>query len=147
METSKVDMFIMKYGKYFPANNIPFIREKLLKSDDSIYASLFASKFKDPFIALLLSIAVGPLGADRFYLQKPGTAIIKLILTIIYTVASITLQVYVRTNNVDVKQTLIVSGLCVVLVFAVVIWYFIDIFCAQQRAKEINQKLLLTILN
>ena len=79
MEQQKVDMFMMVNNKYFPESQILFIRQRLLAADDSKEGLLHAIQFKDPTIALILSILIGELGIDRFYIGDTGLGIGKLL--------------------------------------------------------------------
>lgn len=79
MEQQKVDMFMMMNNKYLPESQILFIREHLLAADDSKESLLHAVQFKDPTIALILSLLTGNLGIDRFYIGDTGLGIGKLI--------------------------------------------------------------------
>lgn len=79
MEQQKVDMFIMTNSSSLPTQQIPFIREKLLAMDDSKWLTLSTIKFKNPFVALMLSIFLGCYGADRFYLEETSKGAGKLL--------------------------------------------------------------------
>jgi TM2 domain-containing membrane protein YozV len=79
MDQQKVDMFMMMNNKYLPESQILFIRERLLAADDSKEGLLHAIQFKDPTIALILSLLTGELGIDRFYIGDTGLGIGKLI--------------------------------------------------------------------
>ena len=79
MEQQKVDMFMMMNNKYLPESQILFIRERLLAADDSKEGLLHAVQFKDPMIALVLSLLTGQLGVDRFFIGDTGLGIGKLI--------------------------------------------------------------------
>ena len=79
MEQQKVDMFMMMNNKYLPESQILFIRERLLAADDSKGGFLHTIQFKDPTIALILSLLTGELGIDRFYIGDTGLGIGKLI--------------------------------------------------------------------
>ena len=79
MEQQKVDMFMMMNNKYLPESQILFIRERLLAADDSKESLLHTVQFQDPIIALILSLFVGNLGIDRFYIGDTGLGIGKLI--------------------------------------------------------------------
>lgn len=72
-------MFMMMNNKYLPESQILFIRERLLAADDSKEGLLHAVQFKDPTIALILSLLTGNLGIDRFYIGDTGLGIGKLI--------------------------------------------------------------------
>ena len=79
MEQQKVDMFMMMNTKYFPEAQIPFIRQHLLSVDESKEGILHTIQFKDPIISLVLSLLVGGLGIDRFYIGDTGLGIGKLV--------------------------------------------------------------------
>ena len=79
MEQQTVDMFMMMNNKYFPEAQIPFIRQHLLSVDESKEGILHTIQFKDPIISLVLSLLVGGLGIDRFYIGDTGLGIGKLV--------------------------------------------------------------------
>ena len=79
MDINKVDMYIMTNQKYFPAEKIPFLREKLLNMDESKFAMLSAINLKDPTIILIISLFLGYLGIDRFMVGDIGLGILKLL--------------------------------------------------------------------
>ena len=79
MEQQKVDMFMMMNNKYFPEAQIPFIRQHLLSVDENKEGILHTIQFKDPIISLVLSLLVGGLGIDRFYIGDTGLGIGKLV--------------------------------------------------------------------
>ena len=79
MDAQKVDMFLMTSGKYFESHRIPMIREKLLEMDDSKFVMLQSLNFKDTTTSLILSILIGALGIDSFYLGDTGLGIAKLL--------------------------------------------------------------------
>lgn len=79
MEAQKVDMFIMSNGKFFESHQMNMIRERLLALDDSKWAMLSTTQFKDPTTILIISILAGSLGIDRFLIGDTGLGIGKLI--------------------------------------------------------------------
>lgn len=79
MEAQKVDMFIMTNGGNIPEQKIPFVREKLLALDDSKWDSLSTIQFKSPTTALIISLFLGCIGIDRFYIGHNGLGIGKLL--------------------------------------------------------------------
>lgn len=79
MDQSKVDVFIMNNSDKLPEQQLPFIREKLLTLEDSKWIVLSTVRFKDPTIAIVLSVFVGFYGVDRFYLGQAGLGIGKLL--------------------------------------------------------------------
>ena len=70
---------MMMNNKYLPESQILFIRERLLAADESKEGLLHAIQFKDPMIALVLSLLTGQLGVDRFFIGDTGLGIGKLI--------------------------------------------------------------------
>ena len=79
MDKQKVDMFIMTNQKYFPANKIFYIKEKLNQLSDDKELVLNTLEFKEPTTLLIVSILLGSLGIDRFMIGDTGIGILKLL--------------------------------------------------------------------
>jgi hypothetical protein len=79
MEAQKVDMFLMTNGKFFEGHQLGYIRESLLKLDDSKFLQLQSVNLKDPTISLIVSLIGGHLGIDRFIIGDTGLGIAKLL--------------------------------------------------------------------
>jgi TM2 domain-containing membrane protein YozV len=79
MDAQKVDMYLMTNAKYFQAQHLNYIREKLLAADDSKWMMIHSVELKDPTTILIISIIVGHLGIDRFLLGDTGLGVVKLI--------------------------------------------------------------------
>lgn len=79
VDKQKVDMFIMTNQKYFPAEKIMFLKEKLSKIDDTKFSMLSCIELKDPTTILLISLFLGGLGVDRFMLKETGMGVLKLL--------------------------------------------------------------------
>ena len=79
MDQNKVDMYIMTNQKYFPAEKIMYIKEKLSAMDESKLMMLQTIELKDPTTILLVSIFLGSLGIDRFMLGDIVMGILKLL--------------------------------------------------------------------
>ncbi len=79
MEAQKVDMFLMTNSKFFESHQINAIRDRLISIEDSKWAMLTTTQFKDPTILLIVSILAGSLGIDRFMLGDTGLGIGKLL--------------------------------------------------------------------
>lgn len=79
MDQNKVDMYIMTNQKYFPAEKIMYIKEKLAAMDENKFAMISTIEMKDPTTILLVSIFLGGLGVDRFMLGDIGMGVLKLL--------------------------------------------------------------------
>ncbi len=79
MEQQKVDMYIMSNQKYFPAEKIVYLKEKLMAMDESKFALLSSIEFKDPTTILLISLFLGGWGVDRFMVKDTGMGVLKLL--------------------------------------------------------------------
>lgn len=79
MDQQKVDMFIMNNNSKLPENQVHLLRERLLKVDDDKWFTISSIQFKDPTTALLLSLFLGCMGIDRFYLGHTGLGVGKLL--------------------------------------------------------------------
>ena len=79
MDSSKVDMYIMANAKFFEGHQIPALRDRLLKMDDSKFILLQTLNLKDPTTILIVSLLAGPLAIDRFMLGDTGLGVAKLL--------------------------------------------------------------------
>ena len=79
MDAQKVDMFVMTNQKYFPAEKIVFLKQKLMEVDESKFTLASTVELKDPTTILLLSLFLGGLGVDRFMLHETGMDVLKLL--------------------------------------------------------------------
>lgn len=79
MDANKVDLFISSRVDYFPTEMLPVIRQQLLAAPESAWARISMLQFKSPMVALVLSIILGYLGIDRFYIGDVGLGIGKLL--------------------------------------------------------------------
>jgi len=69
----------MSNQKYFPAEKIVYLKEKLKNIDDQKFALLQSIELKDPTVILVISIFLGSLGIDRFMIGDIGMGILKLL--------------------------------------------------------------------
>ena len=79
MDSQKVDMFIMANGKFFEANQVFQIRERLLLVDESKWPLIQSLQFKDPTTSIIVSLFAGNMGIDRFLIGDVGLGIAKLL--------------------------------------------------------------------
>ena len=79
MDSQKIDVFFASKAKYFQADKIIIMKEKLKVADDSRFEVLSAVDLKDPLMMFLISFFVGGLGIDRFMLGEIGMGILKLL--------------------------------------------------------------------
>lgn len=79
MDSQKLDMFIMTNQKYFPAEKIMYLKDKLSTMDDEKFSLISTVELKDPTTILLVSIFLGTLGIDRFMIGDIGMGILKLL--------------------------------------------------------------------
>lgn len=79
MDQQKVDMYIMTNQKYFPAEKIMLIKERLLALDEQRFSMVSMIELKDPTTLLLVSLFLGGLGIDRFMIGDTGMGILKLL--------------------------------------------------------------------
>ena len=79
VDKQRVDMFLMSNQKYFPAEKIVFLREKLYSLDESRFLMVSAIELKDPTTMLLVSLFLGSLGVDRFMMKDTGMGVLKLL--------------------------------------------------------------------
>ena len=78
MDINQANQLVGLYGNKLPLESIDIIRNRLLSMDYEI-ASIRMFQFKDPSTALILSVLVGALGVDRFYVGDIGLGVGKLL--------------------------------------------------------------------
>ena len=78
MERSQVNQLLAIHGNKLLFESIEMVKTKLLTMEYDI-ASIRMAQFKDPMTSLILSILVGSLGVDRFYLGDIGLGVGKLL--------------------------------------------------------------------
>lgn len=79
MDQNKLDLYIMSNAKYFPAEKMVYLKEKLASLDEQKVSLLSTMELKDPTTLLLISIFLGTLGIDRFMLGDTAMGILKLL--------------------------------------------------------------------
>ena len=79
IDKQKVDMYIMSNQKYFPAEKIMFLKQKLYSLDEDKFSMLSAIELKDPTTILIISLFLGSLGIDRFMLKDTAMGVVKLL--------------------------------------------------------------------
>jgi len=79
MDSNKVDMFMMMNSKFFEGHHLGAVRERMVSLDESKMSAVQMTQFKDPTTALIISILIGGLGIDRFYIGDTGLGIAKLL--------------------------------------------------------------------
>lgn len=71
--------FLIENQKKFTTVDLMVIKEQLDKLSDKQLFMLNSMDFKDPTVSLVLSVLVGGLGIDRFYIGDTGLGVLKLI--------------------------------------------------------------------
>ncbi len=79
MDANVVNQFLVTNAKYFPEEQIPFLKQKLLDASDDKLTLVQCTEFKDPTTILIISILIGGLGIDRFMLGDTGMGVLKLL--------------------------------------------------------------------
>ncbi|MDU7074296.1 TM2 domain-containing protein [Streptococcus peroris] len=75
------DSFLSANTGSFPSEQLPSLRQRLSQLDESQANQVIAAaNIKNPTTALILSIFLGTLGVDRFYIGHVGLGVAKLLL-------------------------------------------------------------------
>ncbi len=79
MDQQKIDMYIMTNQKYFPAEKIMYLKDKLRTIDEEKFSLVSTVEMKEPTTLLLVSLFLGTLGVDRFMIGDTGMGVLKLL--------------------------------------------------------------------
>ena len=79
VDREKVDMYIMSNKKYFPAEKIMYVKQRLYQTEERKFEMISCMEFKDPTVILIISILLGSFGIDRFMLGDTGMGVLKLL--------------------------------------------------------------------
>lgn len=81
MDAQRVDNYLLINRDYFPEEHYLYLRERLLAVEESRWALIQSLQYKDPTLALVLSLLffLGVAGIDRFYIGDIGLGVGKLI--------------------------------------------------------------------
>ncbi|MDE5782986.1 MAG: TM2 domain-containing protein [Prevotella sp.] len=120
MEQKQADQLLMINSSKLAPEFIETIRTRLVDLEYTQAAILF-SNLKDPTTALILSVVVGTLGIDRFYIGDIGMGVGKLLVGIIVGTIS-----------------------CGTLFW---VWWLIDIFLISNATRKKNSEALLQSLS
>lgn len=115
---SEHDYLIMSFmtanQKRFHTADMLRIRENLAKMSDKDLLVLNGTDFKDPTLSLILSVIVGGLGVDRFYIGDVGLGVAKLLtgggFGIWWIIDMFFIQNKTKDNNAkDYSETLMIN--------------------------------------
>ncbi|MDY2824108.1 MAG: NINE protein [Helicobacter sp.] len=125
MDTSVI---LMTLQDKIPSTSLPLVKEKLEKASEDQISSLAVLPLKSHIIGLVLGWSLGICGADRFYKGDMALGIAKLAL---FLVGCITVSIAI-------------GGL---LIFAALIWSFVDLFLVWKGIKQDNLDKILSVLS
>lgn len=74
-----VDQWLAINAKYFPTEQVQYIRQRLEALPEQQLSMLYSISFQDPTIMLVISLFGGSLGIDRFMLGQVGLGVGKLL--------------------------------------------------------------------
>lgn len=83
MDQNKIQLFMVANQDKLPMEMIPLISNRLEAADNSRMPVLMSMDLKSPVVALVLSLVLGGLGIDRFYIGDNTNGAIKLIVGLV----------------------------------------------------------------
>ena len=78
MRQENINNYVLMNTQKFKPEHLAMIRTMLQNVPDSSYAAIASIELKNPTISLILSLFLGNLGIDRFYIGSIGMGILKL---------------------------------------------------------------------
>lgn len=79
MEKEKINQILISYKDYIPNDKVAYLKSVLEKTSDDAFENILSAKTYNPTTTLILSILLGTLGIDRFYIRDIGLGICKLL--------------------------------------------------------------------
>lgn len=79
MKKENVQLFVVQNQSNFDATQLPIITQQLERMDDSQLMVVSGAGYKNPIISLILSLFLGYLGVDRFFVGDIGMGVGKLL--------------------------------------------------------------------
>ncbi len=111
MEKEQINTFIMTHKKYFPEEKITYIMSKLEETPEEKLPLISSLDLKDPSTMLLISIFLGTLGIDRFFMGETGMGVLKLLTTGLCGILTIfdwvTISKKVKERNYNTLMTIL----------------------------------------
>ncbi len=105
------DSFLSANTANFPSEQLPSLRERLAQLDDSQANQVIAAAdVKNPTTALILSIFLGGLGVDRFYIGNTGLGIGKLLTTLLLPIITLGFSLFFTWIWIVVDWLLIMNA-------------------------------------
>lgn len=77
--SERISQYLMINADMFPQEKIPLLKMRLESASASKLDMLPAIALKSPTVNLVLSLFVGGLGVDRFFLEDIGLGVLKLL--------------------------------------------------------------------
>ena len=125
MDTSVI---LMTLQDKIPSASLPLVKEKLEKASEDQISSLAVLPLKSHIIGLILGWSLGICGADRFYKGDIALGIAK---PALFLIGVITINI-------------VIGGL---LIFAALIWSFVDLLLVWKGIKQDNLDKILSVLS
>lgn len=79
INSSKINQWVALNRKFFTNRQLRSLRDRLMQVDDAAFQMMLTQDYKSPTTALILSVLLGYLGVDRFYIGDIGLGVAKLL--------------------------------------------------------------------
>lgn len=143
MESTHVNTLLISFKDDIPNSGIPILQEKLKEADDSKFQALLMVKRFQTVTIILLSLFLGCIGVDRFYIGDNKKGGLKLGLTI-FGVVLIILSTFIAA--IGFSLGLVVMVVAQIYFCAIGIFFLVDIFKCMKASKEKNLENILNVL-
>lgn len=134
MDKDKANALFMLHMDNIPEASRGIFNNALVEADESCETAVMVAPVKKPITTLLLSIFLGTLGIDRFYIGDKMLGIIKLALFILPMVFTI-------IGTLSASVGLLMTAMIMYTILG--IWALVDIFVCYKRTRTKNLDVLL----
>lgn len=111
--------FLISHKSYLPSERVALLKSKLSDIEQTQQSSIHSIPLKNPLITLILSLTLGWLGIDRFYIGDILLGIFKVSIFIFGVVTAVLLFGFF-------------------FLFGYLLWVMLDIYLCYKKTKELN---------
>lgn len=121
------------------------IKSALDRADETKFDEVITAKYYDSTICIILSLFLGVLGINRFYIKDIGLGVLKVVMFIIGFLFMVSGVMLVILGGIE--ACIILTAIGGIIYFIVGVFNIIDIFLCYNKCKTKNFNTIMNILH